>query len=101
MVQKSRGTSPQSPKAVLTHPSEPATDSIGHLVSFSVKMTQECLETACRRGVADVFAMTGRNKGTFPGAYDQYSSQITALEENICSYLLVREPVCTYRREHS
>ncbi len=77
---------PASPKGS----SDIATDSIRQMVRRRVRTIQECLEAICSRGVVDVFAMTGRNRAVFPQAYQEYSSQITTLEESICSYLVVR-----------
>lgn len=67
-------------------------DSVALMVNVSIRRTQERLVIACSGGVVDMFSTTGKKKSTFPTAYNDYSAQISTLEENVCLYLRVGEP---------
>ena len=60
------------------------------MVEQNLKRIEGKLESSCGGGVPDVFSITGKSKSVFPAAYEEYSSQIASLEENICLYLTVR-----------
>ena len=65
------------------------TDSVALMVMVCSRSLQAKLEVACSGGVVDVFSTTGRHKTVFPVAYQEYSSELAKLEDNICRYLKV------------
>lgn len=59
------------------------------MIEVCSKNIQSKLEVACSGGVEDVFSTAGRRKAVFPIAYQEYSSEVAKLEDNICKYLKV------------
>ena len=65
------------------------TDSVALMIKLSTGAIQEKLEAACGRGVVDVFSTTGRYRTVFPAAFQEYSDEVSMLEDNVCRYLKV------------
>lgn len=64
-------------------------DSVALMIQVMTMGIQCKLETACGRGVGDVFSTTGRHKTVFPTAYQEYSGEVAKLEDNVSCYLKV------------
>ena len=86
------GTPGSQHPATHLHSAHPG-DSVALMVKMSIGRIQGRMELVCGRGVLDVFSTTGRHKATFTTAYEEYSSQVATLEDNICAYLKARMEV--------
>lgn len=69
-------------------------DSLGVMIQVSVKTIRVQLELDCGGCVADVFGIGGGKSGfAFSRTYQEYVTQVTQLDANICFYLKVKKTI--------